>query len=72
MGAVRSRTNHTGLHINGVDLGGATLVHENGTPAQIGDDATALVFQWEHQSLPNGTLTADGVLIPDALEHVGP
>lgn len=70
MGTLRSTTDHTGMEINGLNLGGPRQVRPDGTPAQEGD--ADLRYVWEDPLLPNGTLAADGTLAVDEPERIVP
>lgn len=65
MGMLRSKTNRTGLVVNGVLLGDAPITLIDGTLPQPGDTVTELWFVWDDAAFPTGVVHADGTVVPD-------
>ena len=68
MGTLRSKTNRTGLVVDGVTLGDAPITLIDGSAPQEGDTVSELWFIWDDPAFPNGVVTADGTIIHDHLE----
>ena len=60
MGTLRSKTNRSGLTVNGVLLGDCPITRSDGTPLEPGDTITDAWFVWSDAAFPNGNVHADG------------
>jgi hypothetical protein len=66
MGKLRSKTNRTGLVVNGVELGVAPMATIDGTPAS--DPNVYLPdcwYFWDDPAFPNGVVYASGAVDED-------
>lgn len=65
MGMLRSKTNRQGLVVNGVTLGVAPLMLEDGSPPPPEATTDDVWFVWSHEAFPTGIVRADGGVTPD-------
>lgn len=65
MGTLRSKTNRTGLVVNGVTLGDAPITLIDGTAPEHGDTISELWFRWDDAAFPNGVVNSDGSVTHD-------
>ena len=65
MGTLRSKTNRTGVVVNGVTLGDAPITLIDGSAPQEGDTISELWFRWDDSRFPNGNVHADGTVDVD-------
>lgn len=66
MGLLRSKTNRSGLVVNGVVLGDPPITRRDGTALEVGDNLVEDGwFIWSDARFPNGNVHADGTVDVD-------
>lgn len=65
MGTLRSKTNRSGLVVNGVRLGDCPITRADGAPLEPGDTITDAWFVWSDAAFPTGNVHADGTVDVD-------
>ena len=64
MGTLRSASDCSGLHVNGITLGDPTFTDE------MSPDADPILFAWDDSRLPSGVIEDDGSVTLDETEVV--
>jgi hypothetical protein len=62
MGTLRSASDCSGLHVNGITLGNPTFTDE------IIKDSDPVLFAWDDPRLPSGVIEDDGTITIDETE----
>ncbi|MHB1098519.1 MAG: hypothetical protein ACYCZR_03075 [Burkholderiales bacterium] len=62
MGSLRAKINHAPERVNGVRLGEPTIVREDGSSPEPGDDIRDLFWQWNDSRIPDGVVGDTGVI----------
>jgi hypothetical protein len=65
MGRLRSKTNRTGLTVNGVQLGEPAILSIDAEPLGPGDTISEAWFIWDDGAFGDGVVNADGTVTAD-------